>query len=124
MMEDIKMSMTKAQLEEALAKAEAALENAKNATKRQRFYSNLWPNLDRRTDNDPAWRGTIDFVVPEGVKPGDRLWLDLSQWEADPARFKKNPPDFSVSMSQTDAEFAEVLEKRRVEALKQRARAH
>jgi hypothetical protein len=92
------------------------LEAAKNAKARVRHYSNLWPNDKRRTESDPAWQGTIRLVVDD--KP---VWFDISQWDADPSRFKSNPPDFSVSMSETPAERAAELEAKRDQALREKA---
>jgi len=109
------MSMTKAQLATKLAEAEAALEAANTRQQRERFYGNLWPNLNRRTERDPAWLGTARIVAH-----GKHMWLDISQWDADPERFASNPPDFSVSLSPTPSDRACELETAREKALREK----
>jgi len=108
--------LTNAELAAKVEQLQSELEAAKAAKQRVRYYSNLWPNNERRTENDPAWQGTIRLAVDD--KP---VWFDISQWDADPERFKKNPPDFSISMSETPAERAAELETKRDQALKEKA---
>ena len=110
------MSVTKAQLAEQVEALQAQLAAAKNAKQRDRFYSNLWPNRERRTERDPAWQGSIRVVVDS--KP---VWLDISQWDADPERFASNPPDFSISMSEPPEARAKELEEKRDQALREKA---
>lgn len=109
------MSKTNAQLAKENEELRQQLEAAQNATKRERFYGGLWSNQNRRTERDPAWQGTVRLVVHN--KP---LWLDVSQWDADPERFASNPPDFSVSLSPTPPERARELEDAREKALRER----
>lgn len=106
---------TNAQLQAEVEQLQAQLEAARNATQRDRFYGNLWPNQNRRTERDPAWLGTVRIVVN-----GKHLWLDVSQWDADPERFAANPPDFSISLSATPSERASELEMAREKALRER----
>jgi len=108
--------LTNAELAAKVEQLQSELEAAKSAKTRTRFYSNLWPNDNRRTESDPAWLGTIRVVVD-----GTPYWLDMSQWDADPSRFKSNPPDFSVSMSETPADRAAELETKRDAALAEKA---
>jgi hypothetical protein len=114
-MEDIAMSKTKAQLAHEVEQLRQQLEAAQSASQRQRFYGNLWPNQNRRSERDPAWQGTVRIVAH-----GKVLWLDVSQWDADPERFASNPPDFSVSLSPTPDERACELEQARDKALRER----
>lgn len=106
---------TNAQLTAEVEQLKQALEAAKTATQRDRFYGNLWPNQNRRTDRDPAWLGTIRVVLN-----GKHHWLDMSQWDADPERFATNPPDFSVSLSPTPEARACELETAREKAMRER----
>jgi hypothetical protein len=114
-MEDIMSKKTNAQLAAEVETLRQQLEAAQNASQRQRFYGNLWPNQNRRTERDPAWQGTIRIVVH-----GKAIWLDMSQWDADPERFASNPPDFSVSLSPTPEERACELEQARDKALREK----
>jgi len=107
---------TNAQLAAEVEELRQQLENAHNASQRTRYYGNLWPNQNRRTERDPAWMGTVRIVVNN--KP---LWLDVSQWDADPERFASNPPDFSMSVSETPAARAAELEAAREKALAEKA---
>lgn len=104
-----------AQLAAEVEELKQQLEAAKTATQRDRFYGNLWPNQNRRTDRDPAWLGTIRVVLN-----GKHHWLDMSQWDADPERFATNPPDFSVSLSPTPEARACELETAREKAMRER----
>ena len=113
-MEDI-MSKTNKQLAAEVQALTQQLENAKTANQRERYYGNLWPNQNRRSDRDPSWLGTVRIVAHN--KP---MWLDVSQWDADPERFATNPPDFSISLSPTPEERACELELAREKALKER----
>ena len=106
---------TNAQLTAEVEALEAQLEAAQSATQRARFYGNLWPNANRRTERDPAWLGTVRIVAHN--KP---MWLDVSQWDADPERFATNPPDFSLSLSPTPDDRACELEQQRDKALRER----
>jgi hypothetical protein len=106
------MSLTKAQLQAKLDQLEQENEALKNRAERVRFSAGLWPNQNRRTERDPAWLGTIRIVVHN--RP---VWLDVSQWDADPERYKQNPPDFSISLSETPAARASELEQAREKAL-------
>ena len=106
---------TNAQLKAEVEALRQQLEAAQNANQRDRFYAGLWPNQNRRTERDPAWLGTIRIVVHN--RP---VWLDVSQWDADPERYKRNPPDFSISLSETPAARASELEQAREKALAER----
>ena len=106
---------TNAQLTAQVEALEAKLVAAQTATTRTRFYGNLWPNTNRRSDRDPAWLGTVRIVTN-----GKHQWLDVSQWDADPERFATNPPDFSVSLSPTPDARASELEMQREKALRER----
>jgi hypothetical protein len=110
-----------AEIEQLRKERDDAIAAAKAAKQRDRVYGNLFPNPDRRTEKDPAWTGSFRFVIPEGHEEGDYCWIDVSVWEADPSKFKQNPPDFSCSYSATPAELAEVKESNRIEYLKQKA---
>ena len=109
------MSKTNKQLTAEVEALEAKLVAAQTASQRDRFYGNLWPNQNRRTDRDPAWLGTVRIVTN-----GKHQWLDVSQWDADPERFATNPPDFSISLSPTPEERACELEQQREKALRER----
>jgi hypothetical protein len=109
------MAKTNAQLAKEVETLRQQLEAAQTATQRQRFYGGLWANQNRRTERDPAWQGTIRIVVHN--KP---VWLDVSQWDADPERYASNPPDFSISLSATPDERASELEIAREKALRER----
>lgn len=106
---------TNAQLAAEVEELKQALEQAKTASQRDRFYGNLWPNQNRRTERDPAWLGTIRVVVN-----GKHVWMDVSQWDADPERFAANPPDFSISLSPTPDARACELEQAREKAMRER----
>ena len=105
------VAQLKAQIEALRSENEALA----SKTVRQRFYGNLWPNQNRRTDRDPAWLGSIRVVLN-----GKHHWLDVSQWDADPERFAANPPDFSISLSPTPDERASELEVAREKAMRER----
>jgi hypothetical protein len=110
-MEDLAMSKTNAQLaaenkalKERAEKAEAAAEAALNRPLRARYPGGLWPNQNRRTERDPAWTSfPIRMIVPPQKQAGDPLWVDVSQWvydpETSPAKYKKTPPDMTLSIS-------------------------
>ena len=102
-----------AELEELRTECDAAKAEAKAAKERpvrDRFPASLWPNLNRRSDNDPAWTGNVRLVVPADKQPGEPLWLDISEWDynedTSPVKFKQNPPDFNLSLSPCSPAFA------------------
>lgn len=125
------MKKTNAQLlaeleakEQELEAARQQLEAAAQRPPRDRYGFGVWPNLQRRNERDPAWRGTVRLTIPEHTKPGDPLWVDFSEWEYDPetspVRYADNPPVFSGSLSPCPPARAKELEKRRADALRER----
>jgi hypothetical protein len=73
----------------------------------------LWPKRNAKSDNAPDFSGYI--VVPEGVKPGDRLqlsgWMKAEVFVADGEPKKQLGPDTWFSM-RGQAESPEQAERR------------
>ena len=120
-----KYEALEAELATAKEATREAREAAKNAKQRPRWPTGLWPNDNRRTDNDPEHQGCVRTVIPPTLQAGDYLWVDISLWifneETSPAHYEDNPPDYNISLSPTDSEYAEIREERRKDYFRQRA---
>ena len=118
-----------AQLEAQLAASEAArLTAERKALKGDRFAVIMWFNDDATPDNrQPEYRSTFRFVIPEGFKAGDPLWLDLGlyAYNAETCPYKFDPkgdlPELTGSIGATAADYAAEKEADRKAALKARA---
>lgn len=120
-------TQTVAQLKAELATVKAERDEARAAAakNRDRFGTGLWANDNRTKETQPEFRGTLRFVVPDGFKAGDHIWLDAGLWNYDehgsPTKYSENPPDFNLSISVTGKEYAKIKEDGRAKWLKEQA---
>ena len=114
-----------AQLAASQEETREARDAAKKAKQRVRWSFSAWPNPNRRTVNDPEHTGIVRMVVPPDLQSGDYMWVDFSLWiyneETSPVHFAENPPEYNLSLSPTDPEYAEIKEEGRKEYFRQRA---
>ena len=115
-------SKTKAQLQaEVTALREA---NTKlRAVNRSWFSAGMFENTRKRTDKDPDWNSTsVRFIVPNDLRAGDPLWVDLNlrvyDAETCPLKFdeKKTLPDYVVGIRACSPNWAAQQEQGYIEA--------